>query len=328
MNALPPGRGRFAPSPTGPLHLGNLRTALLAWLFARHAGATFVLRIEDLDRPRTRPGAAEQAIRDLRRLGLDWDEGPDVGGPHAPYTQSERHPEGPRHYREHLAQLLDAGLAYPCYCSRKDVAQAASAPHGPDTGPPYPGTCRDPDRRAQQRRRHPDRPPAYRYRASGQIITIHDRLHGAITRTLHPGADDIVLWRADSTPAYHLAVVVDDALMRIGEVVRGDDLLQSTPWQAALLAAFHYPLPTYAHVPLLRDAGGERMAKRTAAEGLDTLLAAGISPQRLVGKLAASCGIAPPGTTCTPRELLPGFRPERLAHTDTRRASAWPQPGL
>ena len=133
-------RGRYAPTPSGPLHLGNLRTALLAWLLARHAGGAFVLRMEDLDRPRMRPGAAAAILSDLRWLGLDWDEGPDMGGPAAPYTQSERGAI----YEEHLQRLQEAGLVYPCYCSRADIARAASAPHGAEDGPAYPGTCRDP----------------------------------------------------------------------------------------------------------------------------------------------------------------------------------------
>jgi glutamyl-tRNA synthetase len=194
----------------------------------------------------------------------------------------------------------------------------------------YPGTCRDPERRERKRRANPERRPAYRFRANGQTVAADDLLCGPITRVLLAGADDFVVWRADSTPAYQLAVVVDDALMRIGQVVRGVDLLGSTPWQLALYGAFGYPIPTFAHVPLLRDATGQRMAKRSSAEGLAPLRAEGrsslfrfsgppnraLSSAQIVGMLAASCGLAPPYTACSPQDLLPGFYPERIAdHT-------------
>jgi glutamyl-tRNA synthetase len=318
---LPAGRGRFAPSPSGALHLGNLRTALLARLFARHAGATFVLRNEDLDRPRVRPGAAEAMLRDLRWLGLDWDEGPDVGGPFAPYTQSER----THHYVEHLERLQRAGLVYPCYCSRTDIQRAASAPHGPEPdGAQYPGTCRDPERRVQQRRAHPERLPAYRFIAPDETVRVVDRLKGPIEQNLARQVGDFVVWRADGTPAYQLAVVVDDALMRVGEVVRGEDLLDSTPRQVVLYRALGYPVPAFAHVPLLRDEHGARLAKREGPAGLEPLRQQGWRPEDVVGMLAASCGLVAPGTACTPAELVTTFDPMRLAspppqvvHADT-----------
>jgi glutamyl-tRNA synthetase len=302
-------RGRYAPTPSGPLHLGNLRTALLAWLLARHAGGAFVLRMEDLDRPRVRPGAAAAILSDLRWLGLDWDEGPDTGGPAAPYTQSERGAI----YEEHLRRLHEAGLVYPCYCSRTDIARAASAPHGAEDGPAYPGTCRDPLQREQQRRRAGGRPPALRLRVPGGMVGFQDGLYGLVEQDVARASGDVVVRRADGVPAYQLAVVVDDALMAITDVVRGADLLFSTPRQIALYHAFGYTVPRFLHVPLAVDASGERLAKRHGAVGLGPLRASGLPPEYVVGALAASVGLVPPGTALTARELLTVFDPLRLA---------------
>lgn len=310
------GRGRFAPSPSGPLHLGNLRTALLAWLFARSASASFVLRIEDLDRPRVRPGASAAMLDDLRWLGLDWDEGPDKGGPHAPYTQSERM----QHYVEHLRRLEQDGLVYPCYCSRADLTRAPSAPQEGDAPqPPYPGTCRDANSRHAKQRAHPDRRPSYRFMAPRESIQFVDRVAGQVSQDLAREVGDFVVWRADGVPAYQLAVVVDDALMRIGEAVRGADLLDSTPRQIALYRALGYPIPAFAHVPLLRDVYGARLAKREGAAGLAPLRAVGVDAAEVVGDLAASCGMVPTGTRCRAVDLLPGFDPAGLfgAHPPT-----------
>lgn len=303
-------RGRYAPTPSGPLHLGNLRTALLAWLLARHAGGRFVLRMEDLDRPRMRPGAAARALDDLHWLGLDWDEGPDIGGPYGPYTQSERDPI----YVEHIRRLIDAGLVYPCYCSRADVARAASAPHGAsDEGPRYPGTCRDPERREEQRRRAGGRAPALRLRVPSGIVSFHDGLYGPVAQDVAATTGDVVVRRADGVPAYHLAVVVDDALMRVSDVVRGADLLDSTPRQIVLYRAFDYAIPRYLHVPLAVDAEGARLAKRQGAVGLEPLRERGLSPAQVVGALAASAGLVPPGTEATARELLTHVNPAHLS---------------
>lgn len=311
-------RGRFAPSPTGPLHLGNLRTALLAWLFARYGGASFVLRMEDLDRARTRPGVAAAIPRDLRWLGLDWDEGPDIGGPHAPYTQGER-----LHlYEAQLQRLIDQDLVYPCYCSRADIQRAASAPHGPEPeSARYPGTCRDSARRAARQRRNPRRRPSYRFRAPARTVLAVDRLYGPFAQHLARDVGDFVVWRADGTPAYQLAVVVDDALMDIGEVVRGADLLDSTPRQIALFQALGYDAPAFAHVPLYLDAGGARLAKREGSAGLGPLRDH-MTPAQVVGMLAASCGLAPAGAQCSPAELLRAFDPRRLLAGPLRIAEA------
>jgi len=297
---MPHVRGRYAPSPTGPLHLGNVRTALLAWLQVRLAGGTLVLRMEDLDRPRTVEGSAEQILDDLRWLGLDWDEGPDVGGPLGPYTQSERGPN----YAEALLRLEAAGKVFRCWCSRKDIREAASAPH--EGSPVYPGTCRDlgPDEIAEVQAAKPDRTPAWRYRATEGLIELEDAIMGHYEQDLEDEVGDFVLRRADGLFAYQLAVVVDDIEMQITDVLRGEDLLESTPRQIALYRALGAEPPRFWHVPLMHDEAGERMSKRNRSESLQALREAGWTPERVVGRLAASLGIAPPGAELSTTELL------------------------
>ncbi len=307
MTSGPP-RGRFAPSPTGPLHLGNARTALLSWLAARAAGGTYVMRIEDLDRPRVRPGVEATLLDELRWLGLDWDEGPDAGGPAGPYRQSERLPR----YAAALAALRDAGQAYPCFCSRAEIAAAAQAPHGPgDDGPRYPGTCRTLSA-AEVARRSAARPPAWRFRVPGGEVAFEDGIHGRCAFDVAAGAGDFVVARADGVPAYQLAVVVDDAAMGVTEVVRGDDLLPSTSRQLLLYAALGLPPPRFAHVPLVVGEDGERLAKRHGALSLGELRARGADPRAVAGLLAALSGLAPEGTRASPRELVAGFDLGRL----------------
>jgi glutamyl-tRNA synthetase len=260
--------------------------------------------MEDLDRPRVRAGAAEVALDDLRWLGLDWDEGPDIGGAYAPYTQSERQ----EIYAQHLHRLDEAGLLYPCYCSRTDIAGAASAPHGEaDEGPRYPGTCRDPERREAQRRRAGSRLPALRFRVPAVPVRFEDGLFGPIEQNVAQSVGDIVVQRSDGVPAYHLAVVVDDALMRISDVVRGADLLGSTARQIALYRALSHPTPRFLHVPLAVDAVGQRLAKRHGAVGLAPLREAGCTPARAIGLLAASAGLVPAGTEITAQSLCAIF---------------------
>src|SRR5690242_2253104 len=301
-------RGRYAPSPTGALHLGNLRTALLAWLFVRVASGRFVLRVEDLDLPRTRRGAAQAMLADLRWLGLDWDEGPDVGGLVGPYVQSMRQAL----YDEAIARLRQKGLIYPCYCTRAELAQIASAPQG-DEGPRYPGICRYLTARERASREASGRRPALRFIAPESPIQFDDRLRGTVSETVAATAGDFIVRRSDGIVSYQLAVVVDDALMGITQVVRGDDLLTSTARQLALYDALGYPRPTeYAHVPLLLDASGARMAKRAASAGLAALRERGTTPAQVLGMLAASCGLWPAGEPATLDALLAAFMPERL----------------
>lgn len=286
--------GRFAPSPTGALHVGNLRTALLAWLFARQAGSRFLLRIEDLD-PSTSSRAHEAAqLADLGALGIDWDG--------TVVRQSERRDR----HEAALAGLVAQGLTYPCFCSRREVREASSAPHGrPGT---YPGTCRDLSAAAVGERVASGRPAALRLRASGAPVTIVDRLRGPVTQP----ADDIVLRRNDGVPAYHVAVVVDDDDQGVEEVVRGDDLLDATPSQAHLLDLLGRPRPSWAHVPLALGPDGHRLAKRHGAVTLADLAALGVGASEVRTRLAVSLGLAAPGEAVAMAQLLERFDPQAV----------------
>jgi glutamyl-tRNA synthetase len=308
-------RGRYAPSPTGVLHLGNLRTALLAWLFARSSGRAFTLRIEDLDQPRVRPGATARMLADLRWLGLDWDEGPDIGGPLGPYVQSQREAL----YATAFARLREAALVYPCYCARSELARIASAPQQEGQGehsPRYPGTCRDLTLAQRAEREAAGRRPSWRFRAPDTSIAFTDMLHGNLSEDVATAVGDFIVRRSDGVFAYQLAVVVDDALMGVDQVVRGDDLLHSTARQLALYDALGYPRPVeYAHVPLALDAIGVRLAKRDAATGLDALRAASRTAEEIAGALAASCDLWPQGTPATPAQVLATFDPAKMIRT-------------
>jgi glutamyl-tRNA synthetase len=301
-------RGRFAPSPTGPLHLGNARTALVSWLAARAAGGRYVMRVEDLDAARVRPGLEARILDELRWLGIDWDEGPDVGGPSGPYRQSERLAA----YAAALARLREAGLVYPCFCSRAEVAAAAGAPHGPtDEGPRYPGTCARLDTE-EVSRRSAGRRPSWRFRAAPGPVRFDDGVHGPRSVDVAAEVGDFVVARADGVPAYQLAVVVDDAAMGVTDVVRGDDLLPSTGRQLLLYAALGATAPRFAHVPLVVGEDGERLAKRHGALSLGELRAAGADPRAVVGLLASLSGLAPAGARVSPAELVAGFSRARL----------------
>jgi len=299
-------RARYAPSPTGPLHLGNARTALLAWLQARLTGADFIMRNEDLDQTRVIEGSAAQIYADLRWLGLDWDEGEDVGGPVGSYVQSER----TALYREALGRLrrlqLDGHRAvFRCYCSRRDVREAASAPHG--DGPViYPGTCRELSEaeEAAVRAEKPDRIPIWRFWMPQRRVCVQDMIAGEFCQQLDTEVGDFPLRRADDIFAYQLAVVVDDALMGVTDVLRGRDLLGSTPRQIALFEALGFEVPRFWHVPLMRNETGERMAKRDGSESLQMLRESGEAPDRVVGRLAHSVGLAEVGERVTARALL------------------------
>jgi glutamyl-tRNA synthetase len=289
------------------MHLGNARTALLAWLSARRAGGQMVLRLEDLDRERVVAGAEERLYDELRWLGLDWDEGPDLGGPHAPYRQSER----AALYDAAVKRLLEADRAFLCACSRADVARAAAAPHGED-GLRYPGTCRElspADVRA--RAAAGGRAPAVRFRGERVVIDFEDQVHGLVS-PLDKGVDDFLIRRADGTAAYQLAVVVDDAAMGITQVLRGDDLLASTPRQLALYRALALPEPRFAHVPLVLSPAGERLAKRNRPRAVRDLRRAGVVPEAVVGALASSAGLRPVATPTRPVDLLERFDLRRL----------------
>nr|WP_026297257.1 tRNA glutamyl-Q(34) synthetase GluQRS [Paenibacillus daejeonensis] len=278
-------RGRFAPTPSGQFHLGNAFAALVAWLQIRQAGGTFIMRVEDIDKPRSRVAYREQQLNDLRWLGLDWDEGPDQGGPHAPYLQSLRDSL----YEEAITRLETAGLLYPCYCSRAELAQIASAPHGLSSeGPAYPGWCRhlSEQERAERAR---VKTPSLRFRMPDAPVDFRDGIYG----DMHYEGEalgDFVVKRADGMYSYQLAVTVDDAAMGITDVVRGADLLDSTPRQLALYKTLDLQTPRFAHVPLLGDAGGERFSKRDKSLALQGLRERRVRAERLVGLLAHLAG--------------------------------------
>ncbi|HZR84402.1 MAG TPA: tRNA glutamyl-Q(34) synthetase GluQRS [Candidatus Binatia bacterium] len=280
-------RGRFAPSPTGDLHLGSAATALVTWLAARAAGGELVLRIEDIDAPRVVSGVADRQLDDLRWLGLDWDEGPDAGGAFGPYRQSER---GER-YAAALARLEAAGLTYLCDCSRAEIARVASAPHAGDEGKRYPGTCRALGHRARDFRR----PPAVRLAVAPGEIVIRDRWQGELRQDVAETVGDFVLRRGDGVWAYQLAVLVDDLAMGITEVVRGADLLSSAPRQALLARLLGGEPPAFAHAPLVLAADGTRLAKRAPGSVLRDHREAGRSPEEVVMDLARLLGLVDEG---------------------------------
>lgn len=263
--------GRFAPSPTGPLHLGNLRTALAAFASVRAAGGTFLIRFEDLDMHNANMANAQQQLDDLASLGITADE--------PPVVQSERFDL----YHEAIQRFFDAGLTYECFCSRKEILEATQAPHGGQVM--YPGTCRDLSE-AEQGERRAVRPGALRLRANGAKETFVDLLHGEVNGDV----DDVVLRRNDGVPSYNIAVVVDDALQGVTEVVRGDDLLEVTANQVHLQKLLGYLTPTYAHVPLVVGDDGERLAKRHGAVTLADLATQGISAEQVRDLLWASLG--------------------------------------
>jgi glutamyl-tRNA synthetase len=283
--------GRFAPSPTGTLHLGNLRTALLAWLYARAQGAPFLLRVEDLDRGRVREHFEAEQLADLAAIGLDWD-GPVV-------RQSERLDV----YADALARLDAAGAVYPCWCTRAEIREASSAPHGPLPEGHYPGTCRRLTAAQRAEREASGRPPALRADAGGADVAFADRLHGA----QHGAVDDFVLRRNDGAYAYNLAVVVDDGAQGVGEVVRGDDLLDSTPRQLWLAGRLDLTAPSFAHVPLVLGGDGARLAKRHGAVTLADRREQGESAEDVRARLAASVGLSAPDERPSPGELVARF---------------------
>lgn len=285
--------GRLAPSPTGALHLGNARTFLLAWLSVRSRGGTLLLRLEDIDGPRVKSGAAAQVLDDLRWLGLDWD-GEVV-------VQSHRLAR----YRDAAERLVAQGLAYPCVCTRSEIEQAASAPHeSGDDGPVYPGTCRGRFAALAAARAATGREPALRFRVEVAAVPFDDGFAGP-----QPGriAGDFVVQKRDAGPAYQLAVVVDDGAQGVTEVLRADDLLPSTPRQLLLYRALGLSVPRFVHVPLVVGADGRRLAKRHGDTSLRHLRARGVRSEALVGHLAFLCGLQPRGGTATPRQLVAGF---------------------
>jgi glutamyl-tRNA synthetase len=292
--------GRFAPSPTGPLHVGNLRTALLSWLYARVDGGRFLVRVEDLDPVASRDELVGEHLADLAALGLDHD-GPVL-------RQSD--PVARARHDAAIARLDAAGALYPCFCSRREVREASQAAHGPWPEGAYPGTCRDltASQRADRAAGRPDRPPSLRVRADEVAVTIEDRLHGERTGIV----DDFVVVRGDGVPAYNLAVVVDDAHQGIVEVVRGADLLEGTPRQAWLCDRLDLPRPQWVHVPLVVGPDGDRLAKRHGSVTRGELAVHGIGAGELLGRMGASLGLAAEGELVDAGTLLRRFDPDAV----------------
>lgn len=302
--------GRFAPTPSGQLHLGSLFCSLIAWLAAKSQGGKILLRSEDLDVERSRPEYALQAQRDLEALGLFWDEGGDRSGPHAPYDQSQRFP----FYRTQLERLESQRLVYPCFCSRAQL-HAASAPHASDGETIYAGTCRglSPQEAAE---RSKTRAPALRLRVPEETIAFTDLHYGPQQQYLPTGCGDFILRRSDGVYAYQLAVVADDGAMGVTQVVRGRDLLPSTPRQILLYRLLGWPVPEFGHTPLLLAPGGRRLSKRDGDQCLSGLLEKGLTPRDVVGRLAFLAGLVEEPAPATPEELLPRFSWDKLPQED------------
>ncbi len=308
-------RGRFAPSPTGLMHVGNARTALMAWLSIRSKGGRFVWRLEDLDTPRVVSGMAEAAEKDLNWLGLDWDEGPKQGGAYGPYDQSSRFSL----YEEALSQLLEAERIFPCTYSRKDLQALASAPHGAGPGSPYPVSLRPVSLEAGwfEKLNESNSPYAsIRFKVQPGTVAFVDKVQGKIEQEVLQEVGDFVVKRRDGMYAYQLAVVVDDIAMRISEVVRGVDLVSSTPRQIQLVRALAGSIPDYAHVPLVLNDKGEKLSKRDQGLTLASLREAGVQPEQLVGYFAFSLGLIDELISLSAGALIDHFRWEKIRKID------------
>jgi glutamyl-tRNA synthetase/nondiscriminating glutamyl-tRNA synthetase len=302
-------RVRFAPSPTGHLHVGNARTALFNWLFARQAGGVMVLRIEDTDVERSEARFETQLLEDLKWMGIDWDEGPDVGGEYAPYRQSDRIAI----YREHAERLVSEGKAYYCFCSQDELERDRDEKLKAQLPPIYSGKCRAMDPAEAQQRRANGESAAIRLRIPEHPIRFHDIVHGAVEFSNEVVSDPIIL-RSSGIPVYNYVVVVDDALMKITHVIRGDDHLSNTPKQVALYEALGWPVPEFAHLSTILGADRERLSKRHGATSIANFRDMGVLPEALINYLAL-LGWAPSGGTreiFSPDELKKEFSLERV----------------
>ncbi|HEY3498834.1 MAG TPA: tRNA glutamyl-Q(34) synthetase GluQRS [Polyangiaceae bacterium] len=297
--------GRLAPSPTGLLHLGHARTFLIAWWHARSRGGRIGLRIEDLDGPRVQARFADAARRDLEWLGLDWDGAPSLQSAH------------PERFESAVSRLLSQGDAYPCICSRSDLASAHTAPHAGDREPRYPGTCKGRFASVADAERTSGRSAGVRLAVPAGTVTIEDDVSGVYTADVQAEVGDFLIGRRSGAPAYQLAVVVDDAAEGVTEVVRGDDLLASAVRQWHVQRALGLSHPRWAHVPLVTNEHGRRLAKHANDLALAELRERGVDPRAVVRWAAGSCGLASEGLV-TARELTPAFRLERVPRTPVR----------
>lgn len=290
-------RGRFAPSPTGGLHLGNLFVAFCSWARAYRAGGVCILRMEDLDGPRVVVGAAQEIIEDLNYIGLTFAEGPTEGGPFAPYVQSQRH----AHYQKVADQLVATKRIFGCRCSRKELQRMASAPHVGEEGPVYPGTCREKGLNLSAT----EEPVSWRFQVSPGATHFTDELCGPQAEDVATHSGDFVVKRKDGLWAYHLAVVVDDWLQGITEVVRGRDLLSSTGRQLQLYRALGARPPGFAHVPLWVDDEGKRLSKRRGpgAATVGLMRAKSVEPERILGLMGEALGVCGKGALITAANL-------------------------
>ena len=287
---------RLAPSPTGALHLGNIRTFLWAWLSARAQGGRVIMRVEDLDSPRVKADVTEKMLDDLAWLGFDWDEGPDG------CVQTQRR----AYYREIHERLRQLNAIYPCVCTRGDIAAAQSAPHAGDTELRYSGTCRGKFSDGAAAEAQSGRTPAWRLKVETEILEYDDLLSGRQSIDVYSSVGDFVVAKAPDNPAYQLAVVADDIAMGVTEVVRGDDLIPSTGRQLLLYRLLNAAPPRFGHVPLMVGPDGLRLAKRHGDARIASLRASGVSAGHIIAMLARWSGLAcSPGETATPRELLP-----------------------
>lgn len=300
--------GRFAPTPSGRIHLGNILCAMLSWLSVRAQGGQYLLRIEDLDAVRCPRRLADQIEQDLRWFGMDWDDGGSAGG--EMWYQSNRFDI----YRRYFDKLGQQGLLYPCFCSRAEL-HAAQAPHRSDGTYVYAGTCRDltPEQIAEKSKR---RPPAMRMRVPDRVISFVDGCQGRYTENLAHDCGDFIIRRSDGVYGYQLAVVVDDAEMGVTEVVRGRDLLESTPRQLYLYETFGLTAPQFYHIPLLTAPDGRRLSKRDGDLGLDALRARFGRPEPIIGMLAAAVGLRPTAQPVALHELISDFSWEKISCTD------------
>jgi glutamyl-tRNA synthetase len=292
-------RCRFAPAPSGSIHVGNVRTGLFSWAFARHHGGAFILRVEDTDASRVTEEAVHGVIASLRWLGIDWDEGPDVGGPHAPYRQSQRD----RVYRDAVDRLLEQGDAYPCYCTPEELEERRRLAEQRGETPGYDGRCRSLTTEERAAFEREGRPAAIRFHLPEREHVVDDLVKGAVR--FAPGAlGDFVLRRSDGSPTFLLAVAVDDMLMRVTHVVRGDDLLTSAPRNAAVIEALGGTPPRYAHVPQVNGPDGRPLSKRHGSTSVEAFREQGFLPEALMNYLALLGWSKDADTTFLSREEL------------------------